>query len=45
MIAATLLTEGLRLDWEGLHTMLVTAVAVSTLASLGAYVWQVARGR
>ena len=34
-----------RLDWEGLHTMLVTAVAVSTLASLGAYVWQVARGR
>ena len=45
MVAATLLAEGLRLDWDGLDTVLVAAVAASTLASLGAYVWQVARGR
>jgi cardiolipin synthase len=45
MVAATLLVEGLRLDWDGLDTALVAAVAASTLASLGAYVWQVARGR
>lgn len=45
MVAATLLTEGLRLDWDALDSALVAAVAVSTLASLGAYAWQMARGR
>jgi cardiolipin synthase len=45
MIAATLLVAGLRLDWPMVEGALLAAVAASTLASLGAYVWLVARGR
>jgi cardiolipin synthase len=45
MVAATLLAEGLRLDWPVLDAVLITTVAASTLVSLGAYVRQLARGR
>jgi cardiolipin synthase len=45
MVAATLLAEGLRLDWPVLDAVLITTVAASTLASLGAYIRQLARGR
>jgi V-type H+-transporting ATPase subunit C len=43
--SATLLAEGLRLDWPVLDAVLITTVAASTLVSLGAYVRQLARGR
>jgi cardiolipin synthase len=45
MVAATLLAEGLRLDWPMLDAVLLVAVTASTLASLAAYVWLTARAR
>ena len=45
LIAATLLAEGVRLDWPVLDVVLLGAVTASTLASLAAYVWLTARGR
>ena len=45
MVAITLLTEGVRFQSPVLEAALVAAVAASTLASLGAYVWHVARSR
>jgi len=45
MVAVTLLTEGLRLDWPMLDRALILTVTASTLASLAAYLWLTARAR
>ena len=45
MVAATLLTEGVGLDWPVLDAVLIVTVAASTLASLAAYLRQAARAR
>ncbi len=45
MVAVTLLTEGLRLDWPLLANALILTVTASTLTSLAAYLWLSARAR
>jgi cardiolipin synthase len=45
MVAATLLAEGLGLDWPVLDAVLLWTVVASTLVSLAAYFRQAARGR
>jgi len=45
VVAVMLLAEGLRLEWPMFDAVLLAAVSASTLASLGAYVWLMARRR
>ncbi len=45
LVGAALVMAGLRLDWPVLSGLLVWLVALSTLASLVAYVWTTARSR
>jgi cardiolipin synthase (CMP-forming) len=45
VVAVTLLAAGLRLDWPVLDAALLATVSASTIVSLGAYVWLMARSR